>query len=120
MGMNIEFFAVPPGSRVEADSSAVESAHAEQVATISINSRAVEAVFSSLGATLLAPLVGDASQPYRMALILAADLGLLLGDATSLRARPPADAALVDLAEAIQEAVAEAESRTADLLVVAR
>jgi hypothetical protein len=89
------------------------------VASISINSRAIGDVLAAFVQTLMAPLVGEVDVVARIAHVPSTDLARLLLGATKLRAQLPSDDALVGASEVIDEAVAEARWRNADLLVIA-
>jgi hypothetical protein len=118
MGMILEFYAVPPGAYTDPAQALVVAAQSTQVASISINSRAIGDVLAALVPTFLAPLVGDADVVARAAHVPAADFGQFILQATVLRVQPPSDDVLLGVSEAIDEAVAEARWRTSDLLVV--
>ncbi|HET8934389.1 MAG TPA: hypothetical protein VFN67_13155 [Polyangiales bacterium] len=120
MGMIIAFYAVPPGAVIEPANALGVAARCRQVASISVNSRAVGDVLTAFSSTLLAPLVGDADVVARTVHIPRGDFGIAVLHAAMLRAQLPADDALCGVSETIDEAVAEAQRCQTDLLVTAQ
>lgn len=110
MGVIIEFFSVAADAEVTEDG--------DEVASISINSRAAGSVFAVLVASPLAGLVGDGSAAERAITVRMPDFPTLTLFAISLRDTDP-DEALRDFANALDDAINEASWRMGDLRIVA-
>lgn len=118
--MIVGFYAVPPASYADPERACEVAARSAQVASVSVNSRAVGDVLDALLSTCLAPLVAAADTAVRVAYIPAADFLQLAAQAATLRTQRATDLAIVAIGDEIDEALSEVRWRGTDLLVVAR
>ena len=118
MGMIVAFYAVPAATYADTADACEVAARSPQVASVSINSRAVGDVLAAFSATYLSPVVADADMTARAAYVPAANFSQARG--TSLASQMPLDAAVLALCDEIDQALSEARWRQKDLLVVAR
>jgi hypothetical protein len=119
----VEFYAAPPQAhpapRPDDPSRILASLGVREVASISINSRAIEELLTTLLSTLLGALARDASVSMRMVWVATKQFPQLAAEAATLRSMTSPSEALLGMTEAIDEAISEAMWRNADLLIIA-